>query len=185
MSSRLWSRPPPPLRAAPATGLTLRPMTVALLDGVATVEQAAYAFPWSRGNFVDSLAAGYLGEVLLGDSMALPVGYYVAMPGVEELHLLNITIAPAHQRQGHGRALLERIIERGRQLHARTLWLEVRGSNEPARRLYEQRGFRAIGVRRGYYPAPLGGREDATVMSLDLGRGTGGGLPAVDEQGGT
>jgi ribosomal-protein-alanine N-acetyltransferase len=144
-----------------------RPMTVADLDRVLAVEAASYSFPWSRGNFIDSLAAGYRTELRLDDQGGL-LGYSVAMPGFEETHLLNLTVAPRHQRQGHARAMLQLLCEAARQRGDRKLWLEVRQSNDPARRLYERFGFAEMGLRRSYYPAPLGRREDAVVMSLDL-----------------
>jgi [ribosomal protein S18]-alanine N-acetyltransferase len=146
------------------------PMTVTHLDEVVALERSAYDFPWSRGNFIDSLAAGYRAEVLLDAGGAL-VGYSVAMPGVDEMHLLNVTVRPQAQGRGHGRALLDALVEASRARGARQLWLEVREGNARARRIYEQYGFVRAGVRRGYYPAPLGRREDAIVMSLSLGSG--------------
>lgn len=143
----------------------VEPMTVRMLDAVAATEAQAYAFPWSRGNFIDSLAAGYLAEVLLDESGAL-LGYQVAMAGVEEMHLLNLTVSPAHWGQGHARFLLNRLLHHARLAGASTLWLEVRQGNERARRVYERYGFAEVGVRRGYYPAPRGTREDAIVMSI-------------------
>lgn len=144
------------------------PMTLAALDDVVAIEQAAYAFPWSRGNFIDSIAAGYEAEARR-DTRAGLLGYWVAMPGVGELHLLNLTVVPARQGEGLGRALLERVIERARALQLGSLWLEVRPSNERACALYARRGFTLAGRRRGYYPGPGGTREDALVMQLVLG----------------
>src|SRR5688572_22575359 len=109
------------------------PMTPARLDAVVGIEQAVYAFPWSRGNFVDSLAAGYLAEVLV-DAAGDVVGYYVAMAGVEEMHLLNVTVRPSQQGRGHGRALLDALVRHSRARGARTLWLEVRESNHQDRK---------------------------------------------------
>lgn len=142
-------------------------MTVRDLDEVGRIEALAYGFPWSRGNFIDSLAAGYLAEVLACPRDGL-LGYFVAMPGVDELHLLNITVAPAAQGRGHGQILLDAVQAQGRRLGLGTLWLEVRDGNHRARALYLRRGFAEVGLRRGYYPA-AGGREDAVVMRLDLG----------------
>ena len=90
------------------------------------------------------------------------------MPGVDELHLLNITVAPAAQGRGHGQTLLDAVQTQGRRLGLSTLWLEVRHGNHRARALYLRRGFAEVGLRRAYYPA-AGGREDAVVMRLDLG----------------
>ena len=143
------------------------PMTVVELDAVAAIEAAAYPFPWTRGNFIDSLAAGYPSRVLIGERHRI-VGYFVAMQGVDEMHLLNLTVAPAEQSRGHGRYLLDQLVELCRERHARQLWLEVRQSNSRARALYARYGFRQIGVRRGYYPAAFGRREDAAVMSLEV-----------------
>ncbi len=144
-----------------------RVMTVRDLDEVGRIEALAYGFPWSRGNFIDSLAAGYLAEVLECPRDGL-LGYFVAMPGVDELHLLNITVAPAAQGRGHGQTLLDAVQAQGRRLGLSTLWLEVRHGNHRARALYLRRGFAEVGLRRAYYPA-AGGREDAVVMRLDLG----------------
>lgn len=158
-------------QAAEQPVLRLRAMTVSDLDRVVDLEVQAYGFPWSRGHFTDSLAAGYLAQVL--ESPGALVGYFVAMPGVDELHLLNITVAPAFQGLGHGRALLAEVAEAGRRLKAAQLWLEVRESNERARRLYARWGFETIGLRKGYYPAAHGQREHAIVMRLPLAPATG------------
>jgi ribosomal-protein-alanine N-acetyltransferase len=150
--------------AAPAE----RAMNVRDLDAVAAIEALAYSFPWTRGNFVDSLAAGYRARVL-----ALPgagvVAYTVAMAGVDELHLLNLTVAPPWQRRGLALRLLGDLEAHARDRALRTIWLEVRQGNERARSVYRRRGFDEVGLRRGYYPAPHGRREDAIVMSLQLG----------------
>lgn len=149
----------------------LRAMTVADLDRVMGVEAQAYGHPWSRGNFTDSLAAGYLAEVLgAPDGQAL-LGYFVAMPGVEELHLLNLTVAPAHQRQGWGRWMLRALAGRARARGLGAIWLEVRAGNERALSLYRAAGFTVRGTRRGYYPASASRREDAIVMGLELPAG--------------
>ena len=145
----------------------LLPMVSTQLDAVMAIEAASYAFPWSRGNFVDSLASGYVAQVLYDGSGAI-VGYFIAMAGVDEMHLLNLTVAPPHQGQGHARFMLESLIALCRERRAQQLWLEVRGSNARAHALYRQRGFTQVGTRKGYYPAPNGQREDAIVMSLQL-----------------
>lgn len=145
----------------------LLPMTTGNLDAVMAVETAAYGFPWSRGNFVDSLASGYFARVLYAPGGEV-LGYFVAMGGVDEMHLLNITVAPAHQHQGHARFMLDALTAECRARRAAQLWLEVRQSNVRARDIYLRRGFVQVGVRKGYYPAAHGRREDALVMSLQL-----------------
>ncbi len=135
-------------------------MTVGDLAVVLALEVRAYGHPWSHGNFVDSLAAGHLAEVLEADGL---IGYFVALVGFEELHLLNLTIAPAWQGRGHGMALVDAVLAHALVRHLPTVWLEVRASNHRARALYARRGFEEVGVRRGYYPAHPD-REDAVVM---------------------
>lgn len=144
----------------------LVPMTHAWLDAVASVEQTAYTHPWSRLNFADSLAAGYQAQVLArGDAL---LGYFVALHAVDHVHLLNLTVAPPHQRQGWARVLLDALALWSLQKQAQWLWLEVRASNARAQQVYLRRGFVRVGQRKGYYPAPGGKREDALVMSLKL-----------------
>jgi ribosomal-protein-alanine N-acetyltransferase len=150
------------------------------LDAVSEVEKRAYSHPWSRKHFADSLASAYpaillLGEVLPGERPwperadgHLLLGYLVAMPGVEEMHLLNITVSPEHQRQGWARCLLDALVFWSRGQRAQWLWLEVRAHNTPARGLYDSYGFQAVGLRKNYYQAGRLGREDAVVMSLSL-----------------
>ncbi|HEY1392590.1 MAG TPA: ribosomal protein S18-alanine N-acetyltransferase [Methylibium sp.] len=146
----------------------LQDMRVDDLDEVLRVEQLAYSHPWSRGNFVDSLHAGYLAQTLRADDGAL-LGYFIAMPGVDEVHLLNLTVAPGEQGRGHARFMLDMLSLAARaEHHAAKLWLEVRVSNARALALYERYGFRRAGLRRGYYPLKPQQREDALVMSLDL-----------------
>ena len=157
------------MSALPREAPQLRAMKVDDLDAVVAIERMAYPFPWTRGNFIDSLAAGYLARVLEGE--AGPTGYYIAMSGVEEMHLLNITVAPPQQRRGHARRMLDELVAFCHEANALKLWLEVREGNAHARSLYLRYGFRHIGVRRGYYPAEDGRREDAAVMSLEITTG--------------
>ena len=141
-------------------------LTPEYLDALLDVEFSAYSHPWTRGNFTDALTAGYECQLLMaGDHL---LGYFVAMLGVEEAHLLNITVAPAYQRQGWARVLLDALALWARGRGAQWLWLEVRQSNARAIRIYEAHGYRRVGLRKGYYPAGHGRREDAVVMSLRL-----------------
>lgn len=172
--------PVPRAAVARERRINFEPMTEAELDAVHAVETTAYAHPWSRKHFHDSLQAGYPAVLLLGETLPGErphparadgrqlVGYLVAMPGVDEVHLLNITVAPAHQRQGWARFMLDALVLWSRGQRAQWLWLEVRQSNIAARRLYEHYGFAQVGLRKAYYPADQQQREDAVVMSLNL-----------------
>jgi [ribosomal protein S18]-alanine N-acetyltransferase len=141
------------------------PMRPEDLDAVVAAEQRILAFPWTRGNFADSLAAGYSAWIMRQDGAM--VGYGVVMMAPDEAHLLNISILPELQRRGLGRNLLDHFCNVARESGARRMLLEVRRSNVTARAFYDRLGFAAIGERLGYYEAP-GGREGAVVMALDL-----------------
>ncbi|MDO8718267.1 MAG: ribosomal protein S18-alanine N-acetyltransferase [Polaromonas sp.] len=140
------------------------------LDAVVRVETSAYAHPWKQNNFTDSLASGYQVQLLTAGTPpnAELLGYFVAMKGVDEVHLLNITVAPACQGQGWAPLMLEALAIWARGQGAHWLWLEVRVGNARAKAVYERFGFSQVGVRRNYYPAGNDAREDALVMSLAL-----------------
>jgi len=143
----------------------LLPMREPDLDEMMAIESAIYSHPWTRGNFGDSLRAGYECRVLRHGAALL--GYFVLMAAAGEAHLLNLSIAAAHQRAGHGSRLLGEVMALARALGARSLFLEVRPSNRGAQALYTRFGFQKIALRRGYYPAHAG-REDALVLKLPL-----------------
>jgi ribosomal-protein-alanine N-acetyltransferase len=142
------------------------PLTDARVDAVVAIEQVAYDHPWTRGNFIDSVRAGYQAQLLVAGPQLL--GYFVAMKGVDEVHLLNLTVAPDCQGQGWGRVLLDALALWSRGQGAQWLWLEVRASNGRAQQIYARHGYRQVGERKGYYPDGQGKREDAVVMSLKL-----------------
>jgi ribosomal-protein-alanine N-acetyltransferase len=152
---------------APPSEAVLRSVTLDLLDALLAIEVEAYPFPWTRGNFVDALAAGYVMRALVVPGGPL-VGYYVAMPGVDEMHLLNVTVALLQQGRGHARRLLANVYAQARAHGASAVWLEVRESNARARALYLREGFAEAGRRRDYYPAPLGRHEDAILMTRTI-----------------
>jgi [ribosomal protein S18]-alanine N-acetyltransferase len=140
-------------------------MTVGDLDEVLEIERAVYTHPWTRGNFIDSLNAGYHCRTYRSGGRL--VGYFIMIVAVGEAHLLNLSVAAASQRQGVGSALLKAVLRLARERKAQHLFLEVRPSNVAALGLYAGFSFRRIAERRGYYPAQEG-REDALVLTLDL-----------------
>ena len=150
------------------------PLLADRLDEVLRVEQRAYAHPWSHANFLDALHSGYQAQLLVAPSDAgygaspTLLGYFVAMTGVDEVHLLNITVAPEFQGQGWSRLLLDAMTIWARGEGAEWLWLEVRVGNARAIKVYEAQGYRRVGLRKAYYPAGNGQREDAIVMSMRL-----------------
>ena len=171
----------------------LEPITIDRIPAVCAIENTAFTHPWTKANFIDSLAAGYHCQCLVvpaldGERMPsapggmrglwsraaartsgeIMIGYFVAMKGVDEVHLLNLTVAPDFQGQGWAPLRLEALAGWSRGQNAQWLWLEVRASNLRALAVYERNGFRRVGMRKGYYPALGNAREDAVVMSLRL-----------------
>lgn len=140
-------------------------MTDADLDAVVAAEGRIHRFPWTRGNFADSLAAGH-GAWVVQESEML-VGYAVMMQVLDEAHLLNISVLPELQRQGRGTRLLQHLFGLARLRGMTRMLLEVRQGNAPGLGLYRRHGFVEIGRRRDYYQAHEG-REDAIVMAREL-----------------
>jgi ribosomal-protein-alanine N-acetyltransferase len=143
----------------------IRRMVLSDLDSVVAIEREVFLFPWTRGNFSDSISSGY--HCLVLDLSGHLFGYGVMTIGAEETHLLTLSIAAGSQRKGWGERLLRYFIQIAKEQRARSMFLDVRESNHAAARLYERIGFRQIGKRRDYYPA-MGGREDSLVMELIL-----------------
>ncbi|OJX05954.1 MAG: ribosomal-protein-alanine N-acetyltransferase [Burkholderiales bacterium 70-64] len=150
--------------------LRVRPMRRADLDAVAAIECRVYPHPWTRGNFADSLAAGYDAWVLENAGLAGPelVAYAIVMWIPDEVHLLNLSVSAERQGCGLGRAMLRWLMRDAAGRGARGMMLEVRPSNTPAVALYRSAGFAQIGVRKRYYPAGESGREDALVLFARL-----------------
>ena len=138
------------------------------LDAVLEIESGAYSHPWTKGQMAGSLASGHLCDVAVSSSEPQTVlGYAVVMPGVDERHVLNLTVQRALQRRGLGLWMLKQVLAAARADAVPALLLEVRASNWPALQLYRGAGFIQVGRRHGYYPA-LRGREDALLMTLAL-----------------
>jgi ribosomal-protein-alanine N-acetyltransferase len=150
-----------------AEKLRFSPMGLADLDEVLRIEYAIYPFPWTRGNFLDSLYSRYDTWILRNPEGEL-VGYFLLMMAVDESHLLNITVGTPWQGRGIGIALLDKAVAMARSKNMKSILLEVRPSNTRALAIYERYGFNRIGLRRNYYPAHHNNREDAIVMRLAL-----------------
>ncbi|BAO44737.1 ribosomal protein S18-alanine N-acetyltransferase [Thiolapillus brandeum] len=146
--------------------LHARPMLETDLPAIMAIEEQAYPHPWSQGIFEDCLKVSAYECRVYEDEGEL-CAYTVVSSAAGEAHLLNICVRPGRQGQGLGREVLDQVIARTRENGADTLFLEVRVSNNSARRLYESAGFNEIGQRFDYYPADQG-REDALVFALPL-----------------
>lgn len=145
--------------------LGFRPMVEEDLHRVMSIEEAAYTFPWTMTIFQDCLRIGYCSWVLERDRHI--IAYGVMSIAVGECHILNICVDPDYQNMGHGEMMLDHLLDLAQKHKADMAFLEVRPSNDIARRLYQNKGFDEVGMRRNYYPAPFG-REDAVIMALSL-----------------
>jgi len=140
----------------------MRPMDLGV---VADLEKSVYAYPWSQGNFRDSLNAGY--DCWVACSGDQVIGYAILMVALDEAHLLNIAVSSGWQNRGIGRLFLDYVLGVAREAKCQIVYLEVRPSNHAARHLYREMGFQQIAIRPAYYPAPTG-REDALFLGITL-----------------
>jgi ribosomal-protein-alanine N-acetyltransferase len=147
------------------TRVELRRLEMRDLNAVETIERASYPTPWSRSMFASELAKP--SSICLGafdletDTL---VGYLVISRYVDAWHVMNVAVDPEHRGRGVATTLLERLFELTAGRGRRGYTLEVRVSNTGAIALYERLGFKARGVRRGYY---TDNREDALIMWKD------------------
>ena len=138
---------------------------------LAALEAACFSHPWTEAQLSAEVAAGPPGEVLVlrgpGERRGGPphLGAYCAYRVVfDEMHVMNVAVAPACRRQGLGRLLLRLAMRRAARAGARVALLDVRAGNRAALALYASLGFGRIGVRREYYRDPV---EDALVLRLE------------------
>jgi ribosomal-protein-alanine N-acetyltransferase len=146
-----------------AVAIEIRELDLTHLNAIEAIEKRAYPTPWSRSMFASELAkptsiciGAFEGEDLLG--------YVINSRYVDAWHVMNVAVAPEHQRRGIATRMLEHLFELTRDDERRGYTLEVRVSNEEAIALYEKLGFEARGIRRGYY---TDNREDALIMWRD------------------
>ncbi len=146
--------------------VSYRQMQEADLTEVLQIENEAHLFPWSQGIFLDCLRVGYQCPLMLMDDEILAYGVMSIVAG--EAHIFNICVKHSVRGQGFGRRMLRHLLDVAIQKQATTAFLEVRPSNQTALNLYMQSGFAEVGLRKDYYPAAQGKREDAVIMAIDL-----------------
>lgn len=147
--------------------IVLRPMQQADIESVMNIAQVVCDFPWTYSIYSDCIKIGYSCWVLDDETVEEIAGYGVLSVAAKEGHILEVCIKPERQRQGLGRRMMQHLLAQAKLLHAESVYLEVRKSNQAAFKLYTQLGFSMIGERKDYYPA-IEGREDALVLSVDL-----------------
>jgi [ribosomal protein S18]-alanine N-acetyltransferase len=145
--------------------MKIRPLIMADLPEIMTIECKACRFPWTIGNIRDSLNCGY---VCFGIEISNKlIGYGILSVAAGESHVLNIVIDPDFQGQGYGTYLMRYLLYVAKRYGAGIVFLEVRNSNKIAFQIYHRLGFNEIGIRKKYYPSEKG-REDAIVLALEL-----------------
>ncbi len=149
-------------RAQAPSALAMLPMLRADLREVVALEAAVQSFPWTLKNFEDALDAGYEACVLRTEQGLQ--GFFITMMAPDVAHLLVIAVARDAQRHGYGRQMIEYITRQARGAGTEGIVLEVRPSNLVALAFYRDEGFEQIGLRRDYYPAAKGQREDALIL---------------------
>ena len=143
-------------------------MTLDDVPAVAAIDRASFTLPWSEASFRSDLTANPAATLIVaerpggnGGPVAGYAGYWLV---IDEAHLSTLAVDPGQRRRGIGQELLEEAMRHAVRQGAQMMTLEVRVSNEPARRLYEKLGFRIVGRRRRYYKDNL---EDALLMTRD------------------
>lgn len=157
------------MSAQPQPDVMIRRMRGSDVEDVIVIERGAYECPWSARIFEDCLRVGYRAWVATNAAGHI-LGYTLASIAVGEAHVLNLCVAAAARGTGVSGLLLETLMAQAIDEQAHVLFLEVRPSNRPARRLYARYGFERIATRPGYYPVG-NSREDALVLSKDLDPG--------------
>lgn len=148
-----------------ADELSLLAIDASHFDTIMMIDQATALMPWPERIVRQCLRDDYVNHLLMYQGQA--IGFSICSTGAGEAHLQNIAIHPDHQGRGYGRWLLTKTVEILSQQGLHQLFLEVRASNKPAIKLYQRFGFENVGLRKGYYDAPVG-REDAYVYLLAM-----------------
>ena len=152
--------------------LEVRKMCPEDLDEVMVIELAAFKHPWSTELFRRELEHDWSTILVAIEPLTNAphgseriVGFLIFWLVHDEVHVLNVAVAPEYRRKGIARTLMAETEKRAFDHAAALMTLEVRRSNLAALELYRQFDFRAVGVRPNYY---VDEGEDAIVMVKEL-----------------
>jgi len=129
------------------------------VPAVLSIEQAAFSDPWSVRDFRECVASEVV--FLVATSEGAVDGYVIAQDAADEGEILNLAVTRSRQRDGIGRALVERVLTTLAGRGVERVFLEVREGNAAGRALYAALGFEEVGRRSRYYRRPV---EDAIVL---------------------
>ena len=145
-------------KASGCSSVRIRRMKKRDLSAVLELEQAIYPQPWSPGVFTEELSLLNRHYIVLEQDGTV-LGYGGLLLVASDAHVTTIVVDPATQHCGLGTRLMLALVDVALAAGASHLTLEVRMSNEGARRLYQRFGFVPVGMRKDYYRD-----EDALVM---------------------
>ncbi len=148
-----------------APACLIRPATGDDLAAVVAIERQSFGDPWSPAALAQELAIDALRLPLVAEVAGEVAGYLMAWRSADQLHILNLAVAPSQRRRSIATRLLLAAREEARRCGLVEMTLEVRPGNIAAQGLYASLGFRPAGRRAGYY-ADTG--EDALILTLDL-----------------
>lgn len=145
--------------------VNIRPMRLSDIPKVLRIEHASFHSPWSEDSFRAELRDPELAyPIVAEDHQGTFCGYAIFHHIIDEIHLVNIAVAPEQRRKGYADKLVRAVLHLGEALGGRYFTLEVRATNHSAQALYLKHGFNAIAIRKGYYQDQ---NEDALVMVLE------------------
>jgi len=153
------------INSVPVKEIVFQVMTEADLDDILAIENVSHTHPWSIGIFQDCLRVGYYSPMLKSGEEI--IAYGVMSIAVEEAHIFNVCVSSEYRGKGFGLQMMEHLLKVAKEKSAKSVFLEVRPSNEVAIQLYNKIGFLEVGIRKDYYPAKKG-REDALIFAMDI-----------------
>lgn len=142
-----------------------RPATIADLPEIIELEHVCYGDPWPATAFATLPENPRVYFAVAREDGRSLAGYVVAWYVMDEGELANLAVAPSERGRGIGGALLDAVLGDAASRGIAKLFLEVRESNDSARKLYEARGFEEVGRRKQYYRSPS---EDALILRCTL-----------------
>ena len=140
--------------------MTIRKMGPEHVEQIAKLEKLCFSDPWSENSIASELC-NPLSMWLVAETDGIVVGYVGSQTVMDETDMMNIAVHPDCRRQGIAAALVNALVASLQDMGSRSLTLEVRASNAPARALYDMLGFQQVGLRRNYYHNP---KEDALIL---------------------
>ena len=144
--------------------MIIRQMKLEDCEQVAIIEAESFSMPWSLKVFQDTIdIPNYRYFVVEQEGEIL--GYCGFIFVLDEAEIPNVCVKKSARQQGVAKQMMKFLEEEAKKLGIVVLYLEVRQSNEPARKLYTLLGFQEDGIRKDFYELP---KENAVLMHKTL-----------------